>query len=1202
MRSLFKPMLRVFRCRVVFVLCLGIGVTQVFGQVPGTGDDESMPGIPPGIDVGNRAGVGMPPAGQGKLQSIDNSLQSLTTGGKFHLVEASISDIHSALQNHEITCEGLVRSYLARIKTYSGQCVSYDKNADGRQDYDLFMPSGKGVVLGIVSPLPNAKKVNAISTLNLRPANYSALGFRAPDDPGPRSETDLVDNNPAMPDALEVAAQLDREFKFTNRLRPLQCIPIVIKDQMETFDMRTTDGSLTQFLNDRPPNDGTLVAKLRAAGAIIIGKANMDEYAAGSHRSSYGGQICNPYATDRDGGSSSTGSAAAPSANLAVCGIAEESGGSIQEPGSKQGLVAMTATRGLVSRFGSWPAELIRERYGPQCRTVADTAKVLDVIRGYDPKDAITATQIGYMPEVSLDNFADATSLKGKRLGIVREFMPKITVNDADSIRVFNEEVIPTLKAAGADLVESINPRDIANGWAVDDPAIPNMSIQDIVAEMVPTLEPSFANPSNLPTPSTTTGLLPNALRTVFGGDVPALFPAGTDVIAKSVEMFYDPLKFPDTINLRKLSANGAGTLNQGRYGLDKMLQRRSDPRVKSVLDLSIDFDDLNHNGDRTEHISYFMIDGNGATAQRSRPGVTPNVGVPATASGLTLDTQGEANHLFRMQSIREIVARILADNNLDALVYPYTTIPPKILTGTSQSIAWAVYDGRANRGYNAFTDNSGLPSVAVPAGLTKVVYDRTTRGSTEADALNPPAVKRDVFLPFSIVFLSRPWSEPTLLEIASGYERARGPRIPPPDFSVELSDVTGLSATSATTAPAADAMADAPPQSAGHPGLATFDVRQSDVLVSEAAVQPAEPIRSGRIYAETTGGVHTRIAIANPNDSAAAIRFSMTNAAGDVGSGSVTIPAKAEITRFLDQPPYNVPTDFQGTFSFTSDIPVGVTAIRGLMNERGEFLVTTLPVIDMADKAPVETAFVPYFADGAGWTTQIVLVNPTDNDASGTVQFLDSAGSPADMLIAGRTGSTFEYSIPKRGSQKLLAAGNGETMLAGSVRVLSHSGEAPVPLALLSYKPDGVTVSEAAIPAATGTAFRMYAESSGIAGRSGNIQSGLAITNTSPAPVTVTLDLTRLDGSPIGTAGSLTLPASGQAVQFLGELFPDLPNPFQGLLRIASLSSSAISVMALRTRYNERAEFLFTSTTPESETSSSAGRIVVMPSTISLQ
>jgi amidase len=526
-----------------------LGAPASFGESDWD-EPSGMPGTPPAVDVdafGARAAKGAPRPPRPPRPPRD---------GKFHLYEATIADIHQALRRREITCDALIRLYFKRIKAYSGHCVKYDTNGDGiGPDYDFYMPSGKGVYLGVISAIPDAGKVNAIATVNLRRAHYTALGFAPPHDPGPRSETDLVDDDPSLPDALEVAVQLDAEFRATKTLRPLHCVPMVIKDQMETIDLRTTDGSITAFANDRPPNDGTLVAKLRAAGAIIIAKGLMDEYAAGGNRSSYAGHFCNPYATDRDTGGSSTGSATAPSTNLAVCGIAEESGGSIREPGKKAHVVAMAATRGLVSRFGTWSAELIRERYGPECRTVEDLARILDVIRGYDAKDPITATQMGYTPDVPLYEFAQKKSLAGKRIGIIREFMPNITVNDADSIRVFNEEVIPTLRAAGAELVESINPRDIAMGWATDDPNIPNMSIQ------------------------------------------------------------------------------------------------------------------------------------------------------------------------------------------------------------------------------------GGLPDIGVPAGFTKVVYDRTTRGTTVDFAIDPPSVRREVTLPFSVQFLSRPWSEPVLLEIASAYEHARGPRVAPPGF-----------------------------------------------------------------------------------------------------------------------------------------------------------------------------------------------------------------------------------------------------------------------------------------------------------------------------------------------------------------------------------------------------------------------------------
>lgn len=245
--------------------------------------------------------------------------------GPFHLSEATISSIHHALATKAISCVALTQLYYKRIKAYSGHCVEYDKDGDGTgPDYDFTMPSGKGIYLGVVKTVPNAGKVNSIQTVNLRPANYTAMGFAPPHDPGPRSETDLVDADPNLPDALEVAATLDAEYATSGQLRPLHCIPMVIKDQMETIDMRTTDGSLTEFANDRPPNDGTLVAKLRKAGAIVLAKSAMDEYAGGTHRSSYAGQMCNPWATDRNAGSSSTGSATSVSVNLSVCGIAEE--------------------------------------------------------------------------------------------------------------------------------------------------------------------------------------------------------------------------------------------------------------------------------------------------------------------------------------------------------------------------------------------------------------------------------------------------------------------------------------------------------------------------------------------------------------------------------------------------------------------------------------------------------------------------------------------------------------------------------------------------------------------------------------------------------------------------------------------------------------------------------------------------------------
>ena len=135
----------------------------------------------------------------------------------------------------------------------------------------------------------------------------------------------MDDNNPNMPDALEVAAAQDRQFKRTGRLvGPLHGVVMAIKDQYDTFDMRTTSGADAQYANDRPPEDATFVKRLRDAGAIILAKANLAEYATDGARSSFGGTFCNPYDTEREPGMSSAGSAASVAANLVTCAIGEE--------------------------------------------------------------------------------------------------------------------------------------------------------------------------------------------------------------------------------------------------------------------------------------------------------------------------------------------------------------------------------------------------------------------------------------------------------------------------------------------------------------------------------------------------------------------------------------------------------------------------------------------------------------------------------------------------------------------------------------------------------------------------------------------------------------------------------------------------------------------------------------------------------------
>jgi hypothetical protein len=370
--------------------------------------------------------------------------------------------------------------------------------------------------------------------------------------------------------------------------------------------------------------------------------------------------------------------------------------------------------------------------------------------------------------------------------------------------------------------------------------------------------------------------------------------------------------------------------------------------------------------------------------------------------------------------------------------------------------------------------------------------------------------------------------------------------------------------------------------------GLAIFGFKQNGSVVSEAAVPSSPLIQSGRIYADVNGPVDTGLAIANPNNQPATINFYFTDSTGrDFGSGTTTIPAGGQIAEFLDQKSFSSGSGVSGTFTFSSDVPVSAVALRGLTNERSDFLITTLPVSAVGATA-TETVFFPHFADGSGWSTQVVLVNPGDDTLSGTVQFFDqgsasAAAKPVTVSIDGQSASSFPYSIPARSSRRFQTAGSGNTLLSGSVRVVPGGGtKSPSGLAIFAYRAGGVTVSEAGVPASRPTsAVRMYAEVSGEA-----IDSGVAIANPSSSAAVVTVELTDLNGKAVGSKAQLTVPADGQVAMFLDQI-PGLgstPLPFQGLARMSTSAAGGVAVVGLRSSVNTRGDFLITTTPPTDE------------------
>src|ERR1700704_561858 len=236
--------------------------------------------------------------------------------------------------------------------------------------------------------------------------------IQAYDQQGPAIHSMLYIN----PASLEQADAMDREFKQSHKLKPLGCIPIVLKDNFDTADMPTTAGALT-LKGPQPEKDAFAVKRLREAGALILGKANMQEFASGGISvSSLGGQVKNPYDLTRTPGGSSGGTGAAVAANFAAAGTGSDTGGSIRSPASATSLVGLRPTRGLISRDGIVPVSFTQDTIGPMTRNVADTARILDFMVGYDPNDPVTALSVGNIPRTYTEYLENG--LKGARLGV----------------------------------------------------------------------------------------------------------------------------------------------------------------------------------------------------------------------------------------------------------------------------------------------------------------------------------------------------------------------------------------------------------------------------------------------------------------------------------------------------------------------------------------------------------------------------------------------------------------------------------------------------------------------------------------------------------------------------------------------------------------------------------------------------------------
>jgi len=254
------------------------------------------------------------------------------------------------------------------------------------------------------------------------------------------------------PNALAEADKLDQEFKRTRKLRPLHGIPVIVKDNYDTYDLQTTGGSLAMKGNV-PPSDAFMVKKLREAGAIVLAKSNMAEWAFSPYVtvSSIAGITRNPYDLERVPAGSSGGTAAAVAANLGMVGLGTDTGNSIRGPSSHNDLVGIRPTIGLTSRDGIIPLFLSADVGGPIARTVEDAATVLSVVAGYDPEDPITKMSEGKV-QTSYTQFLDKNGLRGARIGVFRPYIDAVSTDP--QVKALTEKAIDDLKAQGAEIVD----------------------------------------------------------------------------------------------------------------------------------------------------------------------------------------------------------------------------------------------------------------------------------------------------------------------------------------------------------------------------------------------------------------------------------------------------------------------------------------------------------------------------------------------------------------------------------------------------------------------------------------------------------------------------------------------------------------------------------------------------------------------------
>jgi Asp-tRNA(Asn)/Glu-tRNA(Gln) amidotransferase A subunit family amidase len=729
--------------------------------------------------------------------------------GAFDVEEATIAGTQKAIQDGKITCRGVVQAYLDRIKAYNGTCTAL-VTADGKPikpakgivrggrplafptktvAASTFLPDldkyqGPPLEYGRMEPtvsepsvqqqfgmrvgIANAGQLNALETLNIR--GERSVSCKAQCDvatgPLPAACPKACDEFRKQPDALERASELDAQYGTHPDLAklPMYCVAFAWKNWYDAKDMRATGGNDVNFAMDVPKLDSPDVADMRAKGAISLAVANAAKAggsAPGAEKpksillqdnlayGAWGGQPCNPYDTTRVPRGSSSGSGVAVSASLAACSFCEQTGGSCKGPASRNGIVNLLTTKGIMMD-GGYGYQKIGDRAGIHCRTVADAVKVLDAAKGFESSDPYTALPKAIIPKEPYASFlvgdADVASrpLRGMRIAVVRPFMVKHTKNDEAISDQIDGEVKRVLRdRLGAELLEATDAK------YPDDPAIPNLrySFEDAFREVLPSTVPEFFWQKD------ESGALEFA---VPGWDVTSVKYLTALALGKA------PLS--PKLTLRRIAKKAAQY--EGPLGWNRYLALRGDARVM----------------DWASWVANSKFDSDAARAGAVNLASVKDARVPAdTISYLKMHTV-----------LRMIVLKVMRENGIDAFVNPEQTTPPyKLGMASEPQVDWRESNGCCQ----TFTAMMGAPEMEVPAGFTDVAYDPTYVLSADhkkyVEATGTVRTRLEHPMPISLMIWGGPGDEPEVIKVASAYEAATHHRKPPPDFGPAATRLT---------------------------------------------------------------------------------------------------------------------------------------------------------------------------------------------------------------------------------------------------------------------------------------------------------------------------------------------------------------------------------------------------------------------------